>query len=189
MPKTATPSTSPSPAKAPKTTRKPSPPTCGSRPATTTCSPPAKTASPSPAKTSRTASDKASKPAKASSTTTTQGSYSARISADDDNAITWDSDNGLYARGVAAAIRTCCGITGAGTASSPLAVNPAPWGFTCPPENGETLGCGSDGVLYGRPSNRVGATVHRRRAQLDTVQPGQRLRLVPLIHDHHLRPR
>lgn len=83
-------------------------------------------------------------------------SFDVFPSGDEGNAVTIGSDRGVYAQGVQAAIETGCGLTGTGTPDSPLTIAKPEWEFGCPPaENGQSLGCADDGLLYAPPVQRV----------------------------------
>lgn len=55
-----------------------------------------------------------------------------------------------------AAVTTACGLSGTGSAASPLSVDVATWGFACPQSNGTGVYCDpATGALHGDPPVRM----------------------------------
>lgn len=79
------------------------------------------------------------------------GTFSAKVSPAAGNTLTVGS-GGLFVPTPTGAVTPGCGLTGNGSAASPLRVNTAAWPFACAPEaNGSVVACDANGLLKGEP--------------------------------------
>ncbi|MFJ5037926.1 hypothetical protein [Streptomyces parvulus] len=84
------------------------------------------------------------------------GIIRARPSTDSGNNLIFGGDGGLYVPTGAATVQTDCGISGDGSAGSPLAVSVGTWAYPCDLEdNAGSIYCDSNGVLRGEPRGRA----------------------------------
>ncbi|MEU0059080.1 hypothetical protein [Streptomyces sp. NPDC006334] len=79
------------------------------------------------------------------------GVVAADVSNTPGNNLTIDS-GGLFVPTGAATVSVGCGLSGDGSASTPVAVNADAWGFTCPEANARPVYCLSDGSLATDPA-------------------------------------
>jgi hypothetical protein len=100
------------------------------------------------------------------------GAISADISAQAGNNLVQGPD-GLYVPTGAATVNTGCGLTGDGSAGTPLAVAVGTWPYACDPDTaGGVIVCGSDGVLRGEPRGQVNFAQHTEsRTYADLAVP------------------
>ncbi|MFF4900406.1 hypothetical protein [Streptomyces sp. NPDC001068] len=83
------------------------------------------------------------------------GEIAARPSADAGNALALGTDGGLLVPEPAALV-TGCGLTGDGSAATPLAAAVSAWPYVCDADdNGGVIVCGGDGVLRGEPRSHA----------------------------------
>jgi hypothetical protein len=85
------------------------------------------------------------------------GEITARLSTDPGNAAVFGTDGGLYAPvGGSAAVQTACGLTGDGTAGTPLAAEVAAWPYPCDVDaNAGRVFCDNTGQLRSEPRGSI----------------------------------
>lgn len=80
------------------------------------------------------------------------GEIGVCVSPDVGNNITRDANGCLFVAGAPGTVQTGCGITGDGSALTPITVDTLPWPFACTPEaNGSVVTCDTNGQLRGEP--------------------------------------
>ncbi|MFJ3249046.1 hypothetical protein [Streptomyces sp. NPDC086782] len=103
------------------------------------------------------------------------GAIKARPSADAGNTVSIGADGGLYAPsgggGGPATVATACGLTGDGSAASPLAAAVATWPFACPVDaNGGDVYCDSAGALRTLPRGQASTVGDNRTTNFPNVR-------------------
>lgn len=80
------------------------------------------------------------------------GAISADLSEQAGNNITIGPDGGLLVPTAGGTVLTGCGLTGDGSASSPVTAATGVWPYECSPDTaGGVIVCGTDGILRGEP--------------------------------------
>ncbi|MCF3960601.1 hypothetical protein [Streptomyces fuscigenes] len=80
------------------------------------------------------------------------GTIAADLSGQAGNNLTIGPDGGLLVPTAGGSVLTGCGLTGNGSASSPVKAATGTWPYACSPEEaGTVIACGTDGVLRGEP--------------------------------------
>lgn len=82
----------------------------------------------------------------------TTGVASVCVSPNAGNNIVRDLNGCLYVAGAPGTVQVGCGLTGDGSAGTPVTVDTLPWPFACTPEaNGSVVTCDANGQLRGEP--------------------------------------
>ncbi|MFD3453312.1 hypothetical protein ACFWVC_14150 [Streptomyces sp. NPDC058691] len=102
------------------------------------------------------------------------GEFSADLSAQAGNNLTIAGDGGLFVPTGAATVTVGCGLTGNGSAGSPVTTKTTPWPYACAAAtSGSVVACDAGGTLRGEPRTQVSFTSFTEtRNYADLVVPG-----------------